>query len=373
MAFSSNGSFTRSIPQDVVAYKVAKNEHCYRGAFAGVNPGNYAKAFVAGDRLVGVFMQEFQADTTDGARSLRGNESNPGFTEVEIATGGDFEFTLSGATIADIGKEVYATDDGTVALTGHPFALVGKIVQLMGTNLVRVRMKLPFEIPTGRGSSVLAFQGNENIVATGATAGSFELNGWRVLSALGLGWTPATGEDGALDGEFDNPSEAAYASAFTPASFPVDKGITLECELVVTAHSGSGSDFDWGFATLLNTTNSIPDIDHTDVVNLAAFHMDGGSDNILAQSDNNVTDVAPVDTTIDNDASTDTFKRYVVIVRPSGAVEFWVNGSRVLESTTFAVDPTASLCAFINAEKTSTATAKYQIRNVRAAGGRAFV
>lgn len=374
MAFSSNGSFTRSVPQNVVAYKVAKNEHCYRAAFAGLQPGNYAKAFVPGDRLVGVFMQEFLADTTDGARSLQGTDSAPGFTEVDIATGGDFEFTLTSATIADIGKEVFATDDGTIALTGHPDAYVGKIVQLMGTNLVRVRMKDPFEIPIGPGCAIIYGRGDQLMVATGdagATNGPQAADQFRAASALGLGVYTATGEDGAFAIEFDATSEVASGTIMTPASLPVDKGLTFDFEFTVVSASTSDVDIDIGVGTLL-TANSIANIDHADMVNLAAFHYDGGSENILAQSDDNVTDVASVDTTIDNVSGT--FKRGKIIVRPSGAVEFWIAGSRLLASTTFAVASTANICAFVNAEKASgTATAVLHVRNLRAAGGRAFV
>lgn len=374
MAFSSNGSFTRSVPQDVVAYKVAKNAWCYRAAFAGITPAKYAKAFVPGDTLVGVFMQEFRADTTDGARSIAGTDSNPGFTEVDIATGGDFEFTLSGATIADIGKEVFATDDGTIALTGHPDAYVGKITQLMGTSLVRVRMKAPFEQPVGPGCATVVARGDQLMVPTGdagATNGPRAADQFRAASALGLGVESATGEDGAYEIEFDATSEVASGTLTTPAAYPVDKGITFDFEFTVVSASSSAVDIDIGVGTLL-TANSIADIDHADMVNLAALHYDGGSENILAQSDDNVTDVAAVDTTIDNVSGT--FKRGKIVVRPSGAVEFWIAGSRVLESTTFAVASTANLCAFVNAEKsTGTATAVVQVRNLRVAGGRAFV
>jgi len=120
------------------------------------------------------------------------------------------------------------------------------------------------------------------------------------------------------------------------------------------------------------TTNSEANIDHADMVQLAAFHMDGNSDNILCQSDDNTTDVAPVDSTIDNDSTTDVPKHLHICVRPSGDVEFWVDNSRVLATTTFKVAADAELAAFVNMEKTANDTsATVIVRNLRVAGAAA--
>jgi hypothetical protein len=126
-------------------------------------------------------------------------------------------------------------------------------------------------------------------------------------------------------------------------------------------------DVDWGLGTAL-TTNSQADIGHSDMVQLACFHLDGLVANILAQSDDNTTPVTPLDTTIDNSLSV--AKKFKIIVRPDGTVEFWIDAVRVLSTTAFAVLSTAMLAAFINMEKvTDAGAAELIFRNLRVAGG----
>lgn len=186
---------------------------------------------------------------------------------------------------------------------------------------------------------------------TGATAGRIQNDGFLHQSALGLGVSMVAGKDGGATGSFDAVAEIAFATINTSDIFSVSKSIHFHARLRLSDIGDAAAlDFDWGLGTLL-TANSIGSIDHADMVNLACFHMDGTSANILCQSDNNVTDVAPVDSTIDN--ATDTFKEFDIIVRATGAVEFYIDGAQVLTSTTFAVDATVALCAFIHMEKTS--------------------
>ena len=99
--------------------------------------------------------------------------------------------------------------------------------------------------------------------------------------------------------------------------------------------------------------------------------MDGASDNILAESDDNTTDVVAVDTTIDNDETADAFKESKVIVRPDGTCEFYIDQARVLASTVFKVRTTAVLGGIVNLEKTSNdTTAKLRLDRLRVAGAR---
>ena len=108
------------------------------------------------------------------------------------------------------------------------------------------------------------------------------------------------------------------------------------------------------------------------MVQLASFHLDGNSDNILAQSDNNTTDVEATDTTVDNDSTTDVPKKFKIVGRVDGTVEFWIAGARVLSTTSFALLSTALVAAFINVEKTSNdTTAVVTFRNLRVCGAAA--
>jgi predicted RecA/RadA family phage recombinase len=359
-ALAANRELDRFVDQELRSLPLAASEVIYKGAYVGKNPAGYFKAFVPGDEFAGIAYEAATATTTAGAVSCR------------VFTLGDFVLPLTSVAQKDVGKAVYATDDATLALTGHPDAFVGRILAVHATNYALVRLRQPGEKPNpGEGSVELVLTGHENFTETGATAGTSCVGGFDLKSILGTGWVCNDAEDGGIKGDFDAVAEVALASCRQRNdTLPVDKGVTLDVDLVV-ADSGDNAalDIDFGFGTAL-TTNSEADIDHGDMAQLAAFHLDGNSDDILAQSDDATTDVAAVDTTKNNDSSTDVPKHFKIIVRPSGAVEFWIDGVRVLPTTTFAVLSTALLAAFINMEKTSNdTTASIIFRNLRVAGG----
>lgn len=362
-ALSGNALIEREVNTESKVFPVAAGEHIYRGALVGRDPAGFLKSFVPGDRFVGVAYEE--CDNSSG---------DAGAAYCRVFVEGDFQFTLTGAALADLGKPAYATADDALALTGHADAYVGRIVSRPAANTVVFRLKAPGEVaPNGQGSIVLELTGQEAFAATGATAGDECVNGFELESILGLGVTMNDAEGGGIKLAFDNTAEVALNSIRTPNDcLPVDKGITFEAELVVSDKGDDAAlDIDFGLGTAL-TTNSEANIDHTDMVNLACFHLDGNSDNILAQSDDNTTDVAPVDTEVDNDSTTDVPKKFQIIVRPTGAVEFWIDGARVLPSTTFAVSAAAVLAAFVNMEKTSNdTTAEIILYKLRVAGGAA--
>ena len=344
---------------DILQLPVAAAETIYQNGFVGVDPAGYAKAFVPGDLLVGVADEE--VDNSAGTAAAK---------TVKIVTSGVIEHTLSGAALTDIGKPVYATDDATIALTGHPDAYVGRITRYAATSTVDVALRSPSEKPpNGVGSAELILTGFEHFPATGATAGDEHVGAFEFESILGPGLSgPTDGENAGHTMAFDATGETALASVRTPHEvFPVDKGITFEVELHLTDNGDDEMDVDWGLGTAL-TTNSEADIDHGDMVQLACFHLDGLVANILVQSDDDTDDVAAVDTTIDNSLSV--AKKFKIIVRPTGAVEFWIDGVRAKATTTFAVLSTAMLAAFINMEKvTDAGVASLIFRNLRVAGG----
>ena len=345
--------------QEKREYPVVAADICYKGGFAGVDPAGYTKPFQPGDLFVGIFYG--QQDNSAGAAAAK---------YAKVITQGDAELTLSGVALTDIGRPVYATDDNTIAFTGHPDAYVGRVVNYLAANTALVRLKAPGEKPpNGKGSLELVLTGFEHFPATGAVAGDEHVGAFEFESILGPGLSgPTDAENAGHTMAFDVTGETALASCRTPNEvFPVDKGITFEVELHLTDIGDDEMDVDWGLGTAL-TTNSEADIDHADMVQLACFHLDGLVANILAQSDDNTTDVAAVDTTIDN--SLTVAKKFKIIVRPAGTVEFWIDGARVLSTTTFAVLSTAMLAAFINMEKVIDAgVASLIFRNLRVAGG----
>lgn len=344
------------------AWLVGAGVHIYKGALVGVDPAGYLKAFVPGDMFVGVAYEEFNNSASSSVST----------TKCRVIVTGDVEYTLSGAAVKDVGKPVYATADNAIALTGHPDAYVGRILYYVTTNTVLVRLKSPGEVaPNGVGSIELKLTGHETFTATGATAGTSYLGGFELKSILGTGWVQNDAEGGGIKADFDAVAEVALASLRqTNDNLPVDKGITMELDFVAADKGDANAlDIDIGLGTAL-TTNSEADIDHADMAQLAAFHIDGASDNILAQSDDATTDVAAVDTGVDNDSTTDVPKKLKIVVRPTGAVEFWIDGVRKLSTTTFALAPTANVGAFVNMEKTAdNTTASIILRNLRVAGG----
>lgn len=360
-ALTANADRARMVDQDVRTFPVGGSRHIFRSGLVGLDPAGMLKPFEPGDLFAGVAYEE--KDNSAGAA---------GALNCRVYTLGDFVLPLTGVDEEDIGKPAFATADDACALTGHPDAFVGRVLGVNGTNEAIVRLRAWGEVaPNGLGSIELTLSGHETFAATGATAGTSFVGAFELKSILGPGFVVNDEEDGGIELEFDATAEVALASVRTTHDIlPVDKGLTFEAYIVVTDKGDAAAiDIDFGFGTAL-TTNSEANIDHADMAQLAAFHLDGASDNILAQSDDATTDVAPVDTTIDNDSTTDTFKHFKLIVRPGGTVEFWIDGARVLASTVFAVLSTANLAAFINMEKTSDdTTARLVVKNLRIGAG----
>ena len=362
MTLSANANVNHFVDQELREFPVAAAVHVYKGARVGLDPAGYLKAFVPGDLFAGIAYEE--ADNSSGAA---------GAISCRVYVLGDFELTITGVALTDAGAPVFATADNTQALTGHPDAYMGRVVHYLTTNTALVRLR-PWgeKPPNGVGSFEIVETGAGTFEGLTTTTGQKYLpSGLTAKSIDGAGVHQIDGEDGGIEFAFDAVAEVALASLRTVNdTFPVDKGITLEAK--VTVHDNgddTAGDLDIGLGTAL-TTNSEADVDHGDMVQLAAFHLDGNDENIDCQSDNDSTDVAPVDSTIDNVA--DTYKLLKIIVRPTGAVEFWIDGVRVLSSTTFAVLSTAVLAPFINVEKTATDTVySVYVQYFRVAGGKA--
>ncbi len=361
-ALAANRNIGCMVDQQLRSFKVGAARHIYRDGWVGKDPAGMAKPFEPGDELVGLAYEE--VDNSAGAAAAK---------NVRVRVAGDFTHAFTSIADKDAGKALFATDDATLSFSGHPDAYVGRVLHKEDTNLVALRLKTPGEkpLPSDTGCLEIVNDFLSPVTVTGATAGDLFSGGLRLTSALGLGVKNVVGANGGVDLEFDAVAEVAHASVETEAIFLASKGVTFEARLHLPTNGDAAAfDADWGLGTAL-TANSRASIDHADMVNLAAFHMDGASTAINAQSDNNVTDVAPVDTTIVNDATALAYKEFKAIVRPAGTVELWIDGVRVLPSTVFAVATSAVLCAFVLIEKTSDdTTAVLRLDRFRAAGAR---
>ena len=131
MALTANRDLKFYASQELIDVPVDDNVKIYKGALVGINAATgYARALVAADQFAGIAYE--QADNTGAGHTAGG-------IRVRLHQAIDVVHTLNGVTATDIGKVVYASDDGTLTLTAAGNSRVGRIVAIEGTNLVRVR------------------------------------------------------------------------------------------------------------------------------------------------------------------------------------------------------------------------------------------
>lgn len=367
MALTANRNVVRMADSDLRGLEVGASEHIYRSGFVGIHPATgYAKPFEPGDLFIGIADNE--ADNTSGvAGDTALTSGKQGTCQVWIA--GEFEHTLTGVGQTDGGRAVYATDDDTLATSGHPDAFVGRVVRKTAANTALIQIKKPGERPvkSDTGSVEFVYDGELLITPTGVTAGPTFSGGLEADSVLGLGVLNVAG--GGTDLELDAVAEVAQASMVTPVILDLTKGMTFEGRLhLPDIGDATNLDVDWGLANVIDDTVKA-DMDDGTLTKHVRFHMDGNSANILAESDDATTDVAAVDTTIDNDTAAAAFKDFLILVRTDGVAELYIDKVRVLSSTVFKAGTTGTFAGFVNVEKTSNDTkAKLRIARLRIAG-----
>lgn len=361
---TANQNVAYTPTQEIMQYLVGAARHIYRDTNIGVTPDGYAHPFTPGlCKWVGIAYGE--VDNSAGAA---------GATTCQVRQVGDITVTITSVGEKDVGRPVFATSDYQYALTGHPLAFVGYVVRKTASNTALVRLRaLNEEAPLGQGSVTLKLTGHEALEATGATAGDGWLGAFEYETILGPGFVNNDEEDGGFELEFDATAEIALASIRTPNDiFPIDKGLRLSCDVNITDNGDAAAiDLDIGFGTAL-TTNSEANIDHADMVQLIALHVDGNSLNLLVQSDNNTTDVANTDSTLDYVEGTPF--HLDICVSPAGLGQIWIDGVDAGDAThanvTLQVLSTALLAAFANLEKTSDdTTCRVVIKNVVVTAG----
>lgn len=383
MALSANTTMARVAGEQKASYKVAGGVHIYSGAYLGRTPAGYVRPLIAGDAFVGVANGEFNnTSDTDGAVSASGDlgEVYAGQQYCDAWISGDVIGAISGVSIASIGKPAYATADDTLALTGHPDSFVGYIVALEPsvTNGARVRMKFPGEMPPNDGSSILIDIdfARVQVNALDETLDGVVANNL-FLDAVGAGLTAGTTgllydtETGEARLLIDNDNEAENLTLRTPMTFNVTKGITFLIEgRLKTAGGAATDDLDFGLASLsggLTDTERANMDAATSGLKSAKFHLDSNGNDVYFSSDDDSAPVAAVDTTINNSLTAN--KVWLIHIPPTGAAQVWVDGVRVLSSTTFSVSTSGKFCGFVNLEKsTGTGVPEARIKRIRVAG-----
>lgn len=130
-------------------------------------------------------------------------------------------------------------------------------------------------------------------------------------------------------------SEAQKVDLVSVDGFHRDANAIVEFAFrVPVGGSGSASDYSLGIANATNAT------DADSIADSVFIHLDGGSVNIYAESDDGTTEVSATDTTIDFTAGLTVAERVEVWfdMRDPADVQIYVNGSLVLGSTVFNVN-----------------------------------
>lgn len=365
MALTANTPRMEQAGHTFVSLGVVAAKHIYQGAIVGRNYGTgYVQPFLVCDEAMGFAYDE--ADNSAGAVNA---------IACKIQTSGDFIMTLTGVTIQDIGKAVYATADDAIALTGHALGFLGRVKSVYASNKAVITLKKPGELPGPNDDGCMLCVAGQSTLSTGAT-GSATLeypSGGGVLfaSLLGLGVRPAAGNRIVM--ELDNTSEAATATVLTPIRFDLDKGIVFDVALCAysttgTALSGSATDLDWGICNAIVYTALDPSIH-------VHMHVDGADTNLIGLGgDDNTTDVAESQAgSLTLPKVTGGSTRYTFIIRPATAPEVYAAGVLVALPSLAALVFTGlgSVCGFVNLEKTtSTDVGAVEIDRFLMAGGR---
>lgn len=129
MALSVNRDVDHYVDQELRSYSVAGGAHVYKGGFVGLASDGYVQPLTAGAALVGLAYEE--ADNSAGSD---GDET------VRVFTFGDFGHALSGATVADIGRAVFASDDETLTFDSGGNTFVGYVQDVPSANDIILRL-----------------------------------------------------------------------------------------------------------------------------------------------------------------------------------------------------------------------------------------
>lgn len=133
MPLSANRDVPFFTTDELIDLPVDDNVNIYKGAFVGRNrTTGLARPLVAGDEFLGVAYR--QANNTVAGHVAGG-------IRVRLHQSIDIVHALTGVASADVGKDVYASDDGTLTLAPTGASRVGRVVHVESTNTARVRLQ----------------------------------------------------------------------------------------------------------------------------------------------------------------------------------------------------------------------------------------
>lgn len=104
----------------------------FRGAAVGLDASDQnAQPLEDGDVFLGIALEGKTIGATGSVE------------RVKVQVGGAFELPLTSVAKADIGKAVFATDDGTYTLVGTGNSSIGRIIDIPATGTCWVDLKVP--------------------------------------------------------------------------------------------------------------------------------------------------------------------------------------------------------------------------------------
>ena len=121
---------------DINEIPVLGGELLYQGAAIGLEiASGYARSLVPTDKFLG-----FAEDIVD-ASNLTDGEKN-----VRVKKRGAIALEITGITLADVGKAVYATEDNTFTLSNTGSVYIGQISRFIGDEKVVVDFDAPVAV-----------------------------------------------------------------------------------------------------------------------------------------------------------------------------------------------------------------------------------
>ena len=129
MALTADLEIAHFVDQELRTFKVGGGETIYKGGFVSVDSSGYAAPLAAGEPFVGLAYA--------GADNSAGSD---GDKSVKVYTVGDFEVTLSGAAVTDIGRAVFASADDTLTFDGNGNSYVGIVEDWISSGKIILRL-----------------------------------------------------------------------------------------------------------------------------------------------------------------------------------------------------------------------------------------